>query len=46
VADTERKEWTINSIRSAVQAVEDKKMGLLKDLLLLSIALVKHSFEM
>jgi hypothetical protein len=33
MADTKRKAWTIDSMRSAVQAVKDKKMGSLKDLL-------------
>jgi hypothetical protein len=33
VADTERKEWTTYSVRSAVQAVKDKKMNFLKDIL-------------
>jgi hypothetical protein len=33
VAETKRKESTIDSIRSAVQAVKHKKMDFLKDLL-------------
>jgi hypothetical protein len=33
VVDTNRKEWAIDSMSSAVQAVKDKKMGFLKDLL-------------
>jgi hypothetical protein len=30
MADTKRKEWTIDSMRSAVQAVKDTEMGFLK----------------
>jgi hypothetical protein len=33
VADAKRKEWSIDSTRSAVEAVKEKKMGFLKDLL-------------
>jgi hypothetical protein len=33
VADTKRKEWTIDTMRRAVHAVKDKKMGFLKDVL-------------
>jgi hypothetical protein len=33
VADTNRKEWAIDSMSSAMQAVKDKKMGSFKDLL-------------
>jgi hypothetical protein len=32
VADARRMEWTTVPIRSAVQAVKDKKMGFLKDI--------------
>jgi hypothetical protein len=33
MADIKRKEWTIDPMRNAVQAVRDKIMGFLKDLL-------------
>jgi hypothetical protein len=33
VAGTERNDWATDSMRSAVKAVQDKKMGFLKDLL-------------
>jgi hypothetical protein len=41
VADTERKDWIMDSMRSAVQAAKKKGMGFLKDLLVL----VLHSIS-
>jgi hypothetical protein len=32
VADAEGKEWAIDRMISAVQAIKDKKMGFLKDI--------------
>jgi hypothetical protein len=32
VGDTEGKEWAIDSMRTAVLAVNDKKIGFLKDI--------------
>jgi hypothetical protein len=41
VDDTKRKEWTIVSMRSAVKDVKDKKLGSLKDLLVLALNSIK-----
>jgi hypothetical protein len=42
VADTEKKEWTIESTRNGVQAAKDKIMGFLKDLLVIVLHLISR----